>query len=146
MSRWTGLCLCPESCIPSGCLKTWTFKMIARGMGWGGRREGGSGWGTHVNPWLIHVNVWRNPLQYCKVISLQLIKINEKKRKKEMIAQFQGDLTSLSGLSSPPFLLLWCLLFWGNTVKLKALKFSQTCVIQNTSSERYYKAEIDFQT
>ena len=37
-------------------------------------REGGSGWGTHVNPWLIHVNVWQNPLQYCKVISLQLIK------------------------------------------------------------------------
>ena len=44
--------------------------------------EGGSGWGTHVNPWLIHVNVWQNPLQYCKVISLQLIKINEKKKKK----------------------------------------------------------------
>ena len=34
---------------------------------------GGSGWGTHVNPWLIHVNVWQKPLQYCKVISLQLI-------------------------------------------------------------------------
>ena len=30
---------------------------------------------------LIHVNVWQKPLQYCKVISLQLIKINEKKRK-----------------------------------------------------------------
>ena len=42
-------------------------------------REGGLGWGTHVNPWLIHVNVWQKPLQYCKVISLQLIKINEKK-------------------------------------------------------------------
>ena len=40
---------------------------------------GGSGWGTHVNPWLIHVNVWQKPLQYCKVISLQLIKINGKK-------------------------------------------------------------------
>ena len=40
----------------------------------GGRRE--SGWGIHVNPWLIHVNVWQKPLQYCKVISLQLIKIN----------------------------------------------------------------------
>ena len=26
---------------------------------------GGSGWGTHVNPWLIHVNVWQKPLQYC---------------------------------------------------------------------------------
>ena len=49
------------------------------GMGWGGRQEGRSGWGTHVNPWLIHVNVWQKPLQYCKVISLQLIKINEKK-------------------------------------------------------------------
>ena len=53
-----------------------------RGMGWGERREGGSGWGTHVNPWLIHVNVWQKPLQYCKVISLQLIKINGKKKKK----------------------------------------------------------------
>ena len=29
-----------------------------RGIGWRGRWEGGSGWGTHVNPWLIHVNVW----------------------------------------------------------------------------------------
>ena len=37
------------------------------------------GWGIHVNPWLIHVNVWQKPLQYCKVISLQLIKINGKK-------------------------------------------------------------------
>ena len=51
-----------------------------RGMGWGGKWEGGSGWGTRVNPWLIHVNVWQKPLQYCKVISLQLIKINEKRR------------------------------------------------------------------
>ena len=49
-------------------------------MGWGGRQERGSGWGTHVNPWLIHVSVWQKPLQYCKVISLQLIKINEKKK------------------------------------------------------------------
>ena len=50
-----------------------------RGMGWGGKWEGGSGWGTPVNPWLIHVNVWQKSLQYCKVISFQLIKINEKK-------------------------------------------------------------------
>ena len=50
-----------------------------RGIGWRGKWEGGSGWGTHVNPWLIHVNVWQKPLQYCKVISLQLIKINGKK-------------------------------------------------------------------
>ena len=54
-----------------------------RGMGWGGRSEGSSGWGTHVNLWLIHVNVWQKSLQYCKVISLQLIKINEKKVKRK---------------------------------------------------------------
>ena len=39
--------------------------------GWDGRWEAGSGWGTHVHLWQIHVNVWQN-LQYCKVISLQL--------------------------------------------------------------------------
>ena len=49
-----------------------------RGMGWRGRREGGSGWGIHVNPWLIHVNIWQKPLQYGQVISLQITKINEK--------------------------------------------------------------------
>ena len=42
--------------------------------GWDG--EGGgrgfSGWGTDVNPWLIHINVWQKPLQYCKVISFYL--------------------------------------------------------------------------
>ena len=54
-----------------------------RGIGWRGRWEGGSGWGTHVTPGLIHVNVWQNPLQCCKVISLQLIKINGKKKKKK---------------------------------------------------------------
>ena len=50
-----------------------------RGMGWGGMWEGGSGWGIRVNPWLIHINVSQKPLLYCKVISLQLIKTNEKK-------------------------------------------------------------------
>ena len=43
-----------------------------KGNGWGGRWEGGSGWGTHVHHWLIHANVWQKPPQYCKVISLQL--------------------------------------------------------------------------
>ena len=34
-----------------------------RGIGWRGRWEGGSGWGIHVNPRLIHVSVWQKPLQ-----------------------------------------------------------------------------------
>ena len=49
-------------------------------MGWRGKRLGGSGWGTHVNPLLIRVNVWQKPVQYCKVISLQLIKITGGKK------------------------------------------------------------------
>ena len=51
-----------------------------RGMGQRGRWERRSGCGTQIKPWLINVSVWQKPLQYCKVISLQLIKINEKKK------------------------------------------------------------------
>ena len=65
-----------------------------RGMRWRGRWEGGSGWGAHVNPWLIRVSVWQKPLQYCKVISLQQIKINGKKKTKVRWA------LSLDGLES----------------------------------------------
>ena len=67
-----------------------------------GRWEGGSGWGIHVNPWLIHVNAWQKPLQYCKVISLQLIKINEKKKK---TLSLHADLKGLLGLG--PMFPLW---------------------------------------
>ena len=38
-----------------------------RGIGRRGRWEGGSGWGTHVNPWLFHFNVWQNSLQIKKI-------------------------------------------------------------------------------
>ena len=42
--------------------------------GWDG--EAGGRWvqdeGTHVHPWLIHVNEWQKPPQYCKVISFHL--------------------------------------------------------------------------
>ena len=31
-----------------------------RGMVWGGRREVGSGWGTHVYLWWIHFDIWQN--------------------------------------------------------------------------------------
>ena len=30
------------------------------------------GGGPHVHPWLIHIDVWQKPPQYCKVITLQL--------------------------------------------------------------------------
>ena len=43
-------------------------------------KQRGSGWGTHVDPWFIHISVWQKPLQCCKAISLQLIKIIGKKK------------------------------------------------------------------
>ena len=33
---------------------------------WGGRWEGGSGWGTCVHPWRIHVDVWQNQYNIVK--------------------------------------------------------------------------------
>ena len=39
--------------------------------GWDGEGEGFR-MGAHVHSWLIHVNVWQKPPQYCKLISLQL--------------------------------------------------------------------------
>ena len=52
----------------------WCTGMTLRD-GMGERWEGGSGWGTHVHLWLIHVIVWQKPPQYCKVISLQFKEI-----------------------------------------------------------------------
>ena len=72
-----------------------------RGMGWGGRWEGGSGWGTHVHPWLVHVSVWQKPPQYCRISSLQLKWINLFKKKDEVLEQ---DRVSMSALPSAPSL------------------------------------------
>ena len=65
------------------------------GSGWGGTGEGGSGWGTHVHPWLMHVNVWQKPPQYCKAISLQLNKLEKKIRGVTQVSAAQ---------KGPPFL------------------------------------------
>ena len=37
-----------------------------RGMEWGGRREEGSGWGTHIYLWRIHFDVWQNQYNIVK--------------------------------------------------------------------------------
>ena len=60
----------PSSMHEAGHSKQWTGSTQRDRM----RREvgGGSGWGTHIHPWLIQVNVWQKPPQYFKVISLQL--------------------------------------------------------------------------
>ena len=48
-----------------------------RGMVRGGRREEGSGWGTRVYLWQIHVDIWQN--QYNIVKFKNKIKLNKKK-------------------------------------------------------------------
>ena len=49
-------------------------------MVWGGRWEGGSGLGTHVHPWQIHVNVWQNQYSIVKLNK----KFKEEEKKKNM--------------------------------------------------------------
>ena len=48
-----------------------------KGMVWGGRREEGSGWGTCVYLWWIHVDIWQN--QY------NIVKLKIKRKKKELL-------------------------------------------------------------
>ena len=53
-----------------------------RGMVWGGRREGGSGWGTHVYLWRIHFGIWQNQYNIVKLknkIKFKKAKQNKKK-------------------------------------------------------------------
>ena len=101
-----------------------------RGIGWRGRWEGGLGWGMYVNPWLIHVNVWQKPLQN-KVISLQLIKINEKKN-----PSHKSILVPLCFLKCFDFRFL-CL--WNSICNLLALKdFLFPRSDTNTSFYFYY--------
>ena len=60
--------ICPCTQIPSfkntNCARYWMLGAGAlgrpRGMEWGGRREEGSGWGTHVYLWWIHYDIWQN--------------------------------------------------------------------------------------
>ena len=51
-----------------------------RGMVWGGSREEGSGWGTHVYLWRIHFDILQNQYNIVKFKN----KIKFKKKKKRM--------------------------------------------------------------
>ena len=77
-----------------------------RGIGWRGSWERVSGWGIHVTPCLIHVNVWQNPLKCCEVISLQLIKINERNKKQSHDFPDKGQSSQIYGFSSS-HVLMW---------------------------------------
>ena len=50
-----------ETSAPAWCTGKTQRDRVEREVGAGSR----VGWGIHVSPWLIHVNVRQNPLQYC---------------------------------------------------------------------------------
>ena len=98
------------------------------GLGGEGGVGGGSGWGTHVNPWLIHVHVWQNPLQYCIVISLQPIKINEKKTKESFRWLTKGLSCTLLLSLKQSWLFLNLLFTLGFTEERKYTIFSRVSI------------------
>ena len=52
-----------------------------RGMVWGGRRDEGSGWGTRVYLWRIHVDIWQNQYNILKLKNkIKLKNMFKKKR------------------------------------------------------------------
>ena len=56
-------------------------------MVWGGRREEGSGWGTHVYLWQIHFDIWQNQNDILKSknkIKKIINKTNYLQKKKKM--------------------------------------------------------------
>ena len=67
------------------------------GMVWGGRREEGSGWGTHVYLWWIHLDIWQNQYNIVKFKN----KIKFKKRKKERKRSRENEGTA-SAAGRPP--------------------------------------------
>ena len=56
-----------------------------RGMVWGGRREEGSGWGTHVYLWWIHFDIWLNQYNIVKLKN-KIKQIKNKKNERSMCA------------------------------------------------------------
>ena len=42
--------------------------------GWSGLQDEG----THVHPWLIHVDVWQKPPQYCNYRPIKIVNLKKK--------------------------------------------------------------------
>ena len=74
----------------------------------------------HVTPWLIDVNVWQNPLQYCEVVGLQLIKINEKKNLVFKLSE-AWKAVLIFKLDWDGYLLLWFVNLWVTSLVVRIL-------------------------
>ena len=49
----------------------------------GGKREEGSGWGTHVYLWRIHFDIWQNQYNIVKFKNKTKLKKEKRKRKQQ---------------------------------------------------------------
>ena len=82
----------------------WYWMLGAGALGWprgmvqGGRREEGSGWGTRVYLWWIHIDVWQNQYNIVKLKN----KIKLKKKKKKNLPANAGDAASIPGWGISP--------------------------------------------
>ena len=98
-NRWQIQVRCVKQGTQSRCTSTTQRDGMGREVG-GGVQDGG----THVHAWLIHVNVWQKPPQYCKVIILQLNKLilkNKKETNKKSTCHV-GNLGLIPGLGRSP--------------------------------------------
>ena len=61
-----------------------------RGMVGGGRWEEGSGWGTRVYLWWIHVDIWQNQYNIVKLKNkIKLKHVVNQKKKKEWLKRIE---------------------------------------------------------
>ena len=64
-----------------------------RGMVWGGKREEGSEWGTHVYLWRIHFDIWQNQYNIVKFKNKKILK-KLNKCKTEVLQVYRQKLPS----------------------------------------------------
>ena len=87
-----------------------------RGMIWRGRREAGSGWGTHVYLWRIHFDIWQN--QYNIVKFKNKMKLKNKKE--------SSPAPQFKSINSSVLNLLYCPIFTSIHVS-EVSKVAQSC-------------------
>ena len=72
-----------------------------RRMVWGGRREEGSRWGTHVYLWQIHFDIWQNQFNIVKFKN----KIKKQQKKEFVLFSFSRAPDPFLTLGDPGLLI-----------------------------------------
>ena len=70
-------------------------------MVWGGRREEGSGWGTHVYLWQIHFDIWQNQYNIVKLNKIKFLKEFKKKESRDKFTNFPTKIHLVKAMIFP---------------------------------------------